>query len=86
MFKFIVLAVLSVLAAPAFGAQCTSPTVSATSFTSSDATIVSQVASIVDLTFKCSTGEVTQLYAEVFGQILQVAKVSGIDKYQVSFF
>lgn len=83
MFKFVVFAVLSVFAASAFGAQCTSPTVSASTFTSSDATIVSQIASIVDLSFKCSSGEVTQLFAEVAGQVLPVAKV-GTDKYQVS--
>ncbi|KAL5285998.1 SSR4 family protein [Megaselia abdita] len=83
MFKFVVL-VLSVFAASAFGAQCTSPKASATSFTSSDATIVSQVASIVDLSFKCSSGEVTQLFAEVAGQVFPVAKV-GTDKYQISW-
>lgn len=83
MFKFVVFAVLSVFAASAFGAQCTSPKVSATSFTSSDATIVSQVASIVDLSFKCSSGDVKQLFAEVSGHVLAAAQVA-TDKYQVS--
>lgn len=80
MFKFVVFAVLSVFAASAFGAQCTS---SATSFTSSDATIVSQIATVVDLSLKCSSGEVQQLFAEVNGNVLTVAKVA-TDKYQVS--
>lgn len=83
MFKFVAFAVLSVFVASAFGAQCTSPKVSATSFTSTDATIVSQIASIVDLSFKCSSGDIAQLFAEVNGHILPVALV-GTDRYQVS--
>lgn len=83
MFKFVVFAVLSVFAASAYGA-CTSPKASATSFTSSDATIVSQVATVVDLSFKCSNGETPQLYGEINGRVILASKV-GTDKYQVSF-
>uniref|UniRef100_T1H2G9 Translocon-associated protein subunit delta n=1 Tax=Megaselia scalaris TaxID=36166 RepID=T1H2G9_MEGSC len=79
MFKFVVFAVLSVFAASAYGA-CTSPKASATSFTSSDATIVSQVATVVDLSFKCSNGETPQLYGEINGRVILASKISWNDE------
>lgn len=68
----------------AFGNSCENPKVEASSFTSLDATVVTQVAYITEFTLKCDNGlaENYALYAEVDGRSLTAAKIGG-DKYQV---
>lgn len=69
-----------------FGLSCTNPTVeSAKSFTTQDATIVSQIAFITEFTLKCNNkaSETTQLFAEFDGKFSPVARI-GIDQFQVS--
>lgn len=67
-----------------FGNSCQNPKVEASSFTSLDATVVTQVAYITEFTLKCDNGlaENYALYAEVDGKSLTAARIGG-DKYQV---
>lgn len=67
-----------------FSSSCQNPKVDASSFTSLDATVVTQVAYITEFTLKCDNGlaENYALYAEVEGKSLTAAKIGG-DKYQV---
>lgn len=80
--------VLSVLAIALFsGAKaqgCQNPQVEASSFTSLDATIVTQIAYITEFTLKCDNPlpENYALYAEVDGKPLTAARI-GENKYQV---
>ncbi|XP_026725553.1 translocon-associated protein subunit delta [Trichoplusia ni] len=77
---------LSALAAVAFAQGCTNPQVEASSFTSLDATVVSQIAYITEFTLKCDNPlpENYALYAEVEGKPLTAARI-GDNKYQVSW-
>lgn len=76
---------LSALAAVAFAQGCTNPQVEASSFTSLDATVVSQIAYITEFTLKCDNPlpENYALYAEVEGKPLTAARI-GDNKYQVN--
>lgn len=67
-----------------FGNNCKNPKVDASSFTSLDATVVTQVAYITEFTLICDNALADNyaLYAEVDGRSLTAAKVGG-DKYQV---
>lgn len=69
----------------AFAQSCQNPKVEASSFTSLDATIVSQIAYITEFTLKCDNPLPANyaLYAEVEGKPLTASKV-GENKYQVS--
>ncbi|XP_050313869.1 translocon-associated protein subunit delta [Anthonomus grandis grandis] len=64
---------------------CTNPQVTSKSFTTQDATIVTHIAYIADFQVKCSSGDVSNLYAELEdGSIVPVAQVAP-DTYQVSW-
>lgn len=69
-----------------FALTCTNPTIESTSFTTQDATIVSQIAFITEFTLKCTNkaSETVPLFAEVDGKLSPVSRI-GIDKFQVSF-
>ncbi|XP_044257334.1 translocon-associated protein subunit delta-like [Tribolium madens] len=67
-----------------FGDSCTKPEITSTSFTTQDATIVTNIAYIADFTLKCSNGQVPPLYAEVNGNIVPVSVV-GPNQYQISW-
>lgn len=86
MAKFLSVGVFALLFAVAFASSCTKPEVSVTSFSTRDATIVSQVAVIAEFTLKCSNPEGihTSLYAEYNGVVTPVARI-GEGQYQVSF-
>ncbi|CAG9789849.1 unnamed protein product [Diatraea saccharalis] len=66
--------------------SCQNPQVEAASFTSLDATIVTQIAYITEFSLKCDNPlpENYALYAEVDGKSLTAARV-GDNKYQVSW-
>lgn len=76
---------LFAIATVAFAQGCTNPQVEATSFTSLDATVVTQIAYITEFTLKCDNPlpENYALYAEVEGKPLTAARV-GENRYQVS--
>lgn len=65
--------------------SCQNPQVEAASFTSLDATVVTQIAYITEFTLKCDNPlpENYALYAEVEGKPLTAARI-GENKYQVS--
>ncbi|XP_047039409.1 translocon-associated protein subunit delta [Helicoverpa armigera] len=81
-YAFCLLAIASV----ALGQGCTNPQVEASSFTSLDATVVTQIAYITEFTLKCDNPlpENYALYAEVEGKPLTAARV-GENRYQVSW-
>nr|XP_023024242.1 translocon-associated protein subunit delta-like [Leptinotarsa decemlineata] len=64
--------------------SCSNPEVTSTSFTTLDATIVSNIAYISEFTVKCSSGVVGNLYSELDGNISPVSIV-GSNQYQVSW-
>ncbi|KAI5645051.1 translocon-associated protein, delta subunit precursor (TRAP-delta) domain-containing protein [Phthorimaea operculella] len=70
----------------ALAESCQNPKVEASSFTSLDATVVTQIAYITELTLSCDNKipENYALYAEVDGKPLTAARI-GENKYQVSW-
>lgn len=75
---------LLAIASAAFAQGCSNPQVEASSFTSLDATVVTQIAYITEFTLKCVNPlpENYPLYAEVEGKPLTAARV-GENRYQV---
>ncbi|XP_041968673.1 translocon-associated protein subunit delta [Aricia agestis] len=70
----------------AYAQSCQNPKVEAASFTSLDATVVTQIAYITEFTLQCDNPlqENYALYAEVDGKALTAARI-GENKYQVSW-
>lgn len=81
--KFIISFAVLCVAALASAGSCKSPTVSSTSFTTADGTIVSQVAYIAEFSLKCGDSQAIPLFAEYAGRVTPVAKI-GDNKYQVN--
>lgn len=66
-----------------FASSCSSPTVeSVSSFTTLDATIVSQIAFITEFSLKCSNKATSLLFAEYEGRVSPVVRIDE-DQYQV---
>ncbi|XP_017482041.1 PREDICTED: translocon-associated protein subunit delta [Rhagoletis zephyria] len=77
--------VVCLFSGAALATTCTSPKVSVTSFSTQDATILTQVAHIGEFSLKCGNNVPPNLFAEfACGKIVPVAKL-GDDKYQVSW-
>ncbi|XP_071439272.1 translocon-associated protein subunit delta [Hetaerina americana] len=73
-----------------FGKTCTNPEVSATAFTTQDATVLTSIAYVSEFTLQCSNGaekDRLPLYAEVNGVTLPTARIGpeGYGRYQVSW-
>lgn len=65
--------------------SCTSPKVEISSFSTQDATILTQVAHVAEFTLKCGNNAKPNLFAEFScGKVVPVARV-GEGKYQVCF-
>lgn len=81
LFMYVFAAVLSL----SLALTCTNPTVESTSFTTGDATIVSQIAFIAKFKLTCSNkaSESTPLFAAFDGKFSPVARI-GTDEFQVS--
>ncbi|XP_055859272.1 translocon-associated protein subunit delta [Episyrphus balteatus] len=86
MSKNLCIALIVVICASAsLAATCSSPKVTVSSFSTTDATILTQLAHVGEFTLKCSNGEKPQLFAEFeCGKVVPVARV-GDDKYQISW-
>lgn len=84
MSKLLFVCALAAVFSASLALTCTDPSVDSTSFTTLDATIVSQIAFISEFTLKCSNqaSETTSLFAEFDGKLSPVARV-GSDRYQV---
>ncbi|XP_013147996.1 PREDICTED: translocon-associated protein subunit delta [Papilio polytes] len=84
--KFVLLVSAIALFSSANGQSCQNPKVEAASFTSLDATIVTQIAYITEFTLVCDSPLPPNyaLYAEVDGKPLTAARI-GENKYQVSW-
>lgn len=85
MSKLLFVYALAAVFSASFALTCTNPTVESTSFTTQDATIVSQIAFISEFTLQCKNkaSETEPLFAEVDGKLSPVARI-GADKFQVS--
>lgn len=79
-----VAAFLAVLAV-ASASSCSSPKVtSTTSFTTQDATVITNIAYVVKFSATCGQASFSNLYADIDGVVLPVS-VIGKDNYQVSW-
>jgi translocon-associated protein subunit delta len=65
---------------------CTKPKVSASAYTTQDATVLTNIAFVAEFTLNCEN-HVTglPLYAEINGKTLPAARIGDDDKYQVSW-
>jgi translocon-associated protein subunit delta len=64
---------------------CGKPEVSASSYTTQDATVLTNIAYVAEFSLKCSNAiKGLPLYAEVNGRILPAARTSDDNHYQVS--
>lgn len=79
-----ILAIFALAIGGSFAQSCQNPQVEAASFTSLDATVVTQIAYITEFTLKCDNplAENYALYAEVEGKPLIAARIAD-NKYQV---
>uniref|UniRef100_A0A2M4C279 Translocon-associated protein subunit delta n=1 Tax=Anopheles marajoara TaxID=58244 RepID=A0A2M4C279_9DIPT len=88
MFKFVLASVVLCCVAVSFSvaSSCTNPEVKTNFYSTSDATIVSQIGFVTEFTLKCSNagGEKLPLFAEVLGKLAPVVRI-GENKYQVSW-
>lgn len=82
--QFVSALLISLFVASAYGSSCTSPKATVTSFSTQDATILTQLAHVGEFSLKCGNGGKPNLFAEFpCGKVVPVAQV-GDDKYQVS--
>ncbi|KAM3958696.1 translocon-associated protein delta [Aphomia sociella] len=84
--RYLISLFLIAFSSNAIAQSCQNPNVEAASFTSLDATVVTQIAYITEFTLKCDNPlpENYALYAEVEGRPLTAARI-GENKYQVSW-
>ncbi|XP_023948944.1 translocon-associated protein subunit delta [Bicyclus anynana] len=80
------LTIFAIAISGTYAESCQNPRVEANSFTTLDATVVTQIAYITEFTLKCDNPLPANyaLYAEVEGRPLTAARV-GENKYQVSW-
>lgn len=65
---------------------CTKPEVSASAYTTQDATVLTNIAFIAEFHLKCSNGvEGIPLYAEINGKTVPAARIGDYNHYQVSW-
>ncbi|CAG9855212.1 unnamed protein product [Phyllotreta striolata] len=83
MTRLYILAFISLLSCT-FCLGCSNPKVTSSSFTTVDATIVTNIAYISEFSVTCESGKAGNLYAEVEGNISPVSIV-GNNRYQVSW-
>lgn len=85
MFKLLFSCVLLSVISSALSASCNNPEVSAVSFTTQDATVVTNIAFVAEFSLKCSnSGATANLYADINGNVVPVA-IIGDQKYQVGY-
>ncbi|XP_065335489.1 translocon-associated protein subunit delta [Cloeon dipterum] len=66
--------------------SCGKPEVTTTTYTTQDATVLTNIAYIAEISLKCSNAiKGLPLYAEVNGKILTAARTSDDNRYQVSW-
>ncbi|XP_061400534.1 translocon-associated protein subunit delta [Musca vetustissima] len=84
--QFVSALLISLFVVSAYGSTaCTSPKATVTSFSTQDATILTQLAHVGEFTLKCGNGAKPTLFAEFpCGKVVPVAQV-GDEKYQVSW-
>ncbi|KAL1492713.1 hypothetical protein ABEB36_010929 [Hypothenemus hampei] len=83
-FKFIS-SILLVIFFATYSFACTDPQVTSKSFTTQDATIVAHIGFISEFTVKCSSGDVSSLYAELGDNSIVPVAIIEKNHYQVSW-
>lgn len=73
--KSLLVCIIGAFFATTFAAECINPEIQTTTFTSQDATIVSQIAFIAEFSLKCAAST-KPLFAEVNGRLSPVVRVS----------
>lgn len=83
--KTLFVCIFAAFASSAFALTCQNPQIESTSFTTQDATIVSQIAFISEFTLKCSNPEGVNapFFAEFSDRLSPVVRLSA-DRFQVS--
>lgn len=76
------LAVIFVTISVGYCSSCINPEITSETFTTQDATIVTNIAYVSEFQVKCKTGAATNLYADIEGNIVPVSIV-GQGVYQV---
>lgn len=65
---------------------CTKPEVSASAYTTQDATVLTSIAFVAEFTLKCGNHVIgLPLYAEINGKTLPAARIGDDNRYQVSW-
>ncbi|ENN76764.1 hypothetical protein HUJ04_012339 [Dendroctonus ponderosae] len=85
MLKQLVFACLFLVFLPALSLACVKPEVTSKSFTTQDATIVAHIGFISEFQVKCSSGEVSSLYAELEDKTIVPVAIVAPNIYQVSW-
>uniref|UniRef100_A0A1D1Y7W0 Translocon-associated protein subunit delta n=1 Tax=Anthurium amnicola TaxID=1678845 RepID=A0A1D1Y7W0_9ARAE len=84
-FACLLVVLASIAGLSAATAVCSGPEVSATSYTSPDATVLTNIGFVAEFTLKCGNGvQNPALFAELNGKTQPVARI-GPNKYQVSW-
>lgn len=86
MIKYLILASALALSLLCAADSCTKPQVSATAYTTSDATVLTNIAFVAEFNLTCGNGvKGLPLYAEINGKTVPAARLSGGNQYQVSW-
>lgn len=64
--------------------SCIEPKITSRTFTTQDATVVTNIAYITEFDVECGAGTISSLYADVDGNVQPVSLI-GLNSYQVSF-
>jgi len=86
MWKSIFALFISCLVVQSNANTCVKPEVSASQYTTQDATVLTNIAYVAEFSLKCANGaKGIPLYAEVAGKTLPAARIGDDNKYQVSW-
>lgn len=80
---FIFFAIISTV----YCSSCNNPTVTSKSFTTQDATIVTNIAYVAEFDLKCDSGAPSSLYADIDGNITPASLVTqnGYQVYKINY-
>lgn len=82
----VILFIVVCITSSSYGNTCVKPEVSASQYTTQDATVLTNIAYVAEFTLKCANGvKGLPLYAEVAGKTLPAARIGEDNRYQVSW-
>ncbi|XP_046688100.1 translocon-associated protein subunit delta-like [Homalodisca vitripennis] len=84
--RFVLAVFAAFLISSSYGNTCVKPEVTASQYTTQDATVLTSIAYVAEFNLKCANGvKGIPLYAEVSGKTLPAARIGDDNKYQVSW-